>query len=159
MPASRSAAATTLAPRSWPSRPGLATSTRMGRIERLSGGLMSVAGGSSRTRAPKLAVARAGRQLAPHSALPCDEQHPARPTTERTVQPAVVRLLDDEPRIGAELGEACRRVQPDPVRPLAAAMFARPTRLDGEYARERVEAALLTNHRAVARHPPVTREE
>ncbi len=31
MPASRSAAATTLAPRSWPSSPGLATSTRMGR--------------------------------------------------------------------------------------------------------------------------------
>src|SRR5687768_2009571 len=31
MPASRSAAATTLAPRSCPSRPGLATSTRMGR--------------------------------------------------------------------------------------------------------------------------------
>ena len=31
MPASRSAAATTLAPRSWPSRPGLATSTRIGR--------------------------------------------------------------------------------------------------------------------------------
>src|SRR6185503_15899768 len=30
MPASRSAAATTLAPRSWPSRPGLAISTRMG---------------------------------------------------------------------------------------------------------------------------------
>src|SRR5438105_4709761 len=30
MPASRSAMATTLAPRSWPSRPGLATRTRMG---------------------------------------------------------------------------------------------------------------------------------
>src|SRR3954466_13285660 len=29
MPASRSARATTLAPRSWPSRPGLATTTRM----------------------------------------------------------------------------------------------------------------------------------
>src|SRR5262249_18385351 len=29
MPASRSAAATTLAPRSWPSRPGLPTSTRI----------------------------------------------------------------------------------------------------------------------------------
>jgi uncharacterized membrane-anchored protein len=32
MPASRSAAATTFAPLSWPSRPGLATSTRIGRI-------------------------------------------------------------------------------------------------------------------------------
>src|SRR5512132_3566429 len=31
MPASRRAAATTLAPRSWPSRPGFATSTRIGR--------------------------------------------------------------------------------------------------------------------------------
>src|ERR687886_804420 len=31
IPASRSAAATTLAPRSWPSRPGLATRTRIGR--------------------------------------------------------------------------------------------------------------------------------
>src|SRR6185503_16167633 len=32
IPASRSAAATTLAPRSWPSRPGFATRTRMGRV-------------------------------------------------------------------------------------------------------------------------------
>src|SRR5947199_4212136 len=33
IPASRSAAATTFAPRSCPSRPGFATSTRMGRFE------------------------------------------------------------------------------------------------------------------------------
>src|SRR3954447_7644516 len=33
MPASRSARATTFAPRSWPSRPGLATTTRMRPVE------------------------------------------------------------------------------------------------------------------------------
>src|SRR4029453_4804638 len=43
MPASRSARATTLAPRSWPSRPTLAMRTRMG--------VMSVAGGGGAPRA------------------------------------------------------------------------------------------------------------
>src|SRR4051812_21718542 len=38
MPASRNDAATTFAPRSWPSRPGLATSTRMGRIAKQTSG-------------------------------------------------------------------------------------------------------------------------
>src|SRR5439155_1463323 len=33
MPASRSARATTFAPRSWPSRPAFATTTRIGRLE------------------------------------------------------------------------------------------------------------------------------
>src|SRR5690348_6288971 len=35
MPASRSARATTFAPRSWPSRPGFATTTRIGTAARL----------------------------------------------------------------------------------------------------------------------------
>src|SRR3979409_758812 len=90
MPASRSAAATTLAPRSWPSRPGLATRTRMGRIVPIN-----------------LAGAPPARQLAP----PRHEEHFARAPGERAIPEAVVRLLHDEAGVETELSETRGGVQ------------------------------------------------
>src|ERR1700721_340530 len=54
MPASRSARAMTLAPRSWPSRPGLATSTRIGRVAGFSAsGMLLLVAGDDEVRHPE----------------------------------------------------------------------------------------------------------
>src|SRR5258707_128517 len=42
-----------------------------------------------------------------------DNQHLARPAQQRTIAQPVVRRLDDQSRVGAELGEPSRRVQAD----------------------------------------------
>src|SRR5436190_517765 len=94
MPASRSAAATTFAPRSWPSRPGLATRTRMGRIVPVN-----------------LAGAPSARQLAPT----CHEQHLPRATAERAIPEAVVRLFHHEAGVETQLGEPRGGIQADAV--------------------------------------------
>src|SRR5689334_6702133 len=107
MPASRSAAATTFAPRSWPSRPGFATSTRMGRSM-----TMKLVG------------------------LPGDEQHLARRAAQRPVAPSVERLLDDQPLRGAQLGETRRRVETDAVLALPARLLPLPRRADRHHAGE-----------------------
>src|SRR5258705_3696794 len=90
MPASRSAAATTLAPRSWPSRPGLATRTRMGRIVPIN-----------------LAGAPLARQLAPA----CHEQHLARAAGERPGAGTVLGLLHPQGRGGAKAGPTGPRLK------------------------------------------------
>src|ERR1700727_2818365 len=54
MPASRSARVMTLAPRSWPSRPGLATSTRIGRVAGFSAsGMVLLVAGDDEVRHPE----------------------------------------------------------------------------------------------------------
>src|SRR4029079_2957177 len=124
IPASRSAAATTLAPRSWPSRPGLATRTRIGLIERI-----------------KLEAASVERQSV--LLLPRDEQHLRRRSRQRTVGETVECLLDDQPGAGEQLGEPRRRVQPDAVLPLPGPSTTFPGRVHGEQAGQRIELALL----------------
>src|SRR6266566_4123215 len=113
MPASRRAAATTLAPRSWPSRPGLATRTRMGRIVRIN-----------------LAGAPAARQLD----FPRDEQHLTRAARERAIAEAIVCLLHHETGVETELGEPRRRVETNPVLARAAAGRPFPGGIDRQHA-------------------------
>src|SRR5216684_320417 len=73
IPASRSAAATTFAPRSWPSNPGFATSTRMGRFApAISGGTGAVPPARPRRGEPGIVVVAVGEQgadLAPGERL------------------------------------------------------------------------------------------
>src|SRR6476661_1541316 len=95
MPASRRAAATTLAPRSWPSRPGFATRTRMGRMAR------------------KLAAASLTRQLT----LARHEEHLTRPAREWPVAESIICFVHDEPCVETELCEARRGVEPDAMLP------------------------------------------
>src|SRR3954454_9706524 len=102
IPASRSAAATTLAPRSWPSRPGLATRTRIGLIERT-----------------KLAAAKRERQSVLF--LSGDEQHLGRRSRERLVRESVEGLLDDQTGIGEQLRQARRGVETQSMLPRARA--------------------------------------
>src|SRR6202011_3105603 len=118
MPASRSAAATTLAPRSWPSRPGLATRTRMGRIV-----------------SNNLASAPSARQLA----LARDEQHLARAAGEGTIAEPVVRLFDDQSGVETELGEARGRVEANAVRARPPSGWALPRGADRQHARKGIE--------------------
>ena len=67
---------------------------------------------------------RATRQLA----LARDEQHLARPPAQRPVAPAVVRLLDDEPRVEAELGQPRGGVEADAMLALPAPRRTFPRR-------------------------------
>src|SRR3990172_10209292 len=115
MPASRSAAATTLAPRSWPSSPGLATSTRIGRGGvLLPGWAVAVAfmadgnlGGVLRGYKPAAEGRDVGRRQAAAAPVPAQwiEQHRdhpdvARPDDVHRVDVAdVVRLLGGDARL------------------------------------------------------------
>src|SRR3954465_15096178 len=135
IPASRRAAATTLAPRSWPSRPGLATRTRIGLIERT-----------------KLAGAARERQLV--SLLPGDEEHLRRRPRQRLVGEAVERLLHHEPRVGEQLGESRGGIEAETVLPRPRPRAALPGRGDGENSRQRIEVALLRKQ-SVSSRPPI----
>src|SRR5579862_4885254 len=84
MPASRSAAATTLAPRSWPSSPGFATSTRIG---------LDIP-----TRILPAPLTR-------------NQCHGPGATPQWPLGPAIVRFLDDKALGRKQLGEARRGVQ------------------------------------------------
>src|SRR3954469_9871336 len=95
IPASRSAAATTLAPRSCPSRPGFATSTRIGLIE-----------------TSKLLAATRKRQLG--LLLARDEQHLGRSASQGSILECVVRLLNQQACVRAQLRETGRRVESQP---------------------------------------------
>src|SRR4051812_34205023 len=139
IPASRSAAATTLAPRSWPSRPGLATRTLIGLIERT-----------------KLAAAKRERQSVLF--LSGDEQHLGRRSRERFVRESVERLLDHQAGIGEQLRQASRGIETQPMLPSARPGAALPGGCHGQNARQRIELALLREER-VARRPPVAGEK
>jgi hypothetical protein len=102
---------------------------------------------------------RAGGTAPPVTRACGDEQHLARAARERPVAPAVERLLDDQARVGAQLGEPRGGVEPDAVLALAAAARALPGGAHGEHAGERVEGALVADHRAVVALPPVALEE
>src|SRR4051812_8054029 len=139
MPASRSAAATTLAPRSWPSRPGLATRTRIGLIERT-----------------KLAAAKRERQSVLF--LSGDEQHLGRRSRERFVRESIESLYDHQTGIGEQLRQASRRVETQSMLPCARPGAAFPGGCHGQNARQRIELALLREQRFAGR-PPIAREK
>src|SRR4051812_28144097 len=107
----------------------------------------------------KLAARLAGGQLAPCSLFACHEQHLARAPSERTISPAVVRCLDDETGLGAELSEARWRVEPNAVLTFAAAVGPTPARFDREDTGEWIEAALLRVKGPVRGLPPIAIEE
>src|SRR3954468_24349946 len=135
IPASRSAAATTLAPRSWPSRPGLATRTRIGLIERT-----------------KLAGAKRERQSVLF--LPGDEQHLGRRSRERFVGESIESLLDDQAGISEQLRQASRGIETQSMLSCARPGAAFPGGCHGRNARQRIELALLREQRFAGR-PPV----
>src|SRR5512133_3623902 len=131
MPASRSAAATTLAPRSCPSRPGFATSTRIGRINDWSG---ASDGAENWRRSPsKLALAASAGQRTGDRGLARDEQHLARSTLQRSRRKALERLFDDETDVGAQLGQSRWRVQSDGVLTVSGAVGTGPRRVHGQF--------------------------
>src|SRR5687767_11753038 len=105
MPASRRARATTLAPRSWPSRPGLATNTRMGGVARENVKTSPVPGAvlvQLDQHAPAGARVHEGELLAVH------------PAARRLVQHLVA-----EPGEPADLGRDVLDLEADVVRALA----------------------------------------
>src|SRR3954471_2022941 len=120
IPASRSAAATTLAPRSWPSRPGLATRTLIGLIERT-----------------KLAAAKRERQSVLF--LSGNEHHLGRRSRERFVRESIESLLDHQAGIGEQLGQASRGVETESMLPRAGPGAAFPGGCHGQNARERIK--------------------
>src|ERR1051326_1400954 len=177
MPASRSAAATTFAPRSCPSRPGVATSTRIGRIQRFNGTTFLNSGGESweqsdgckqlsntelsqrQRRREKLAARLTQRQLAKLAFLSRDEEHLRRTPSHRTIPASGGNRFDDQSRIRTELGESGCGVQTNAMLALSGAVRTTPVRLDRQDTRERIEPPLLGVHRSIGGFPPVAIEE
>src|SRR4051812_4096603 len=127
IPASRSAAATTFAPRSCPSRPGLAIRTRMGRITH-EYEWRSRAWRSRSVRQCKLSTGALARQLA----LARHEQHLGGAAGERCAAPAIVCFLHDQACSLTELGDASGRVEANAMLALAARALAAPVRANRE---------------------------
>ena len=157
MPASRSAAATTFAPRSWPSRPGLATRTRIGRIDSSESmeplSATAITAGSAAGKASQRRMRRSnGARRCLFLAARRGASHSSTGVSGRSVE-AVVRRSTTSPcrrkssaRRVADTGECDARV---PVR-----APARATSSSRQYAGQGVERAFL--RRSGCRSPAAT---
>src|SRR5688572_359400 len=157
MPASRSDAATTLAPRSWPSRPGLAMSTRIGRIVSAMSHQPSAAGYGDRS-ARKLANVAPDEQRR-SLALSGNEEHFATSTRQRAIRPRVERAFHDEAVAREQIREMRGRVESNAVLTLPTRARAAPGRAHRQHAGQHVERPFVPYHRLPIRQPPVAREK
>ena len=86
---------------------------------------LSILSGAHMTLFPRVRPAFSpARKLSPRFAprqrfLARDEEHLARATAQCAIAKAIVRLLHDEPRVGAQFGEPRRSVKPDAMFALA----------------------------------------